>query len=83
MSSKKINWCRVVLSANNKEKKKFICFADPQYECLFFKQHSHKWPYRCVYKREGKDIFDFCISQKARKDAWDKIVDRTIASKVK
>ena len=83
VSSKKTNWCRVVLSADEKDKKKFICFADPQHECVFFNQHSGKWAYRCNHKKEGKDIFDFCLSRKARKDAWGKIVDRTIASKVK
>jgi len=77
----KTNWCRVVFSASDKEKEKFICFADPQHECLFFKRHSNRWAYRCRHKREGQDIFDFCLSRKARKDVWDKSVDRTIALK--
>jgi hypothetical protein len=83
MSKKEINYCRVVLSVNEKDKKKFICFADPQHECLFFNQHSSKWAYRCNHKKEGKDTFDFCLSRKAREDAWDKIVDRTITSKLR
>jgi hypothetical protein len=70
MSNKKTNYCRVLLSTNLKEKM-FVCFADEEYKCQFFKESKHSFLpscYICHYRRESKYILDYCLSNDARKN---------------
>lgn len=70
MSKKETNYCRVLLSTNLKEKM-FVCFAEEEYKCQFFKESNHSFlpsRYICRYRKEGKYLLDYCISKEARKN---------------
>jgi hypothetical protein len=66
MSNKKTNYCRVLLSTNLKEKM-FVCFADEECDCQFFKESKHL-SYICRYRKESKYVLDYCLSNDARKN---------------
>jgi len=66
MSKKEINYCRVLLSTNLKEKM-FVCFGGEECNCQFFKESKHL-SYICRYRKESKYVLDYCLCKEARKN---------------
>lgn len=80
MVTKKVNWCRVVLSADLKTKL-FVCVADEildDCKCQFYQERKDDLNFQhykpCKYHIEKNFILDYCTSRKARKDTWKQII---------
>ena len=67
MSKKETNYCRLLLSANSREKM-FVCFGGEECNCQFFKESKKHLSYICRYRKESKYVLDYCLSKEARKN---------------